>query len=221
VSLVIGEAIPGPHDGARIVTAGRVPGEARAAIVLCHGRGGSAEDMLALSSELDAAGVAWIAPQANGSTWYPYSFLAPLRNNEPHLSSALALLGAIVQALAVADVPPERQLLIGFSQGGCLALEFAGRSARRYGGVVGLSAGLIGPPGRQWNFSGSLDRTPVFLGCSDRDPHIPEDRVAESGRELARIGGDVDVEIYPGLGHTVNRDELDRVQRILDRIGAA
>lgn len=184
-------------------------------MLLCHGRGATAEDMLGLATELEAPATVFVAPQANQFTWYPRSFLAPLRENEPHLSSALALVGAIVQDLDRAGIPPPRQLLLGFSQGGCLILEFAGRHARRYGGVVGLSAGLIGPPGRRWNFEGSFDETPVFLGCSDRDPHIPRDRLDESARELERIGGRVALRIYPDLGHTINRDELDRVQRML------
>ena len=183
-------------------------------MVMCHGRGAAADDMLALAAEFEAPDIAIIAPQAEG-TWYPKSFLAPLRENEPHLSSALALLGAIVEKLEREGMPPSRLVLFGFSQGGCLALEFAGRNARRYGGVVGLSAGLIGPPGRSWNFTPGLDGTPVFLGCSDRDPHIPRDRVEESARELERIGGRVELQIYHGLGHTVNRDEVDRVRRIL------
>jgi predicted esterase len=218
MSLTLEEAIPGPHSGARILTAGSPPHASRAAVVFCHGRGAAAEDMLEFAEELALSQVAWVAPQANGSAWYPASFLAPLRSNEPQLSSALALLGGIIRSLERAGVPPERQLLMGFSQGGCLTLEFAGRNARRYGAVVGLSAGLIGPIGRQWNFTGSLERTPVLLGCSDRDPHIPRDRVEESAQELARIGGDVDLQIYTELGHTVNRDELERVRKLLDRI---
>jgi predicted esterase len=216
MSFAVDANVPGPHAGARVITAGPRVSEADAAIVLVHGRGASAEDILGLASELRLGNVALIAPQANQSTWYPYSFLAPLERNEPHLSSALALLRAITEALDRDGVPPSRQFLLGFSQGGCLALEFAGRHARRYGGVIGLSAGLIGPVGRSWQFAGSLEAAPVFLGCSDRDPHIPRERVEESGRELERIGARVEMRIYPGLGHTVNRDELDRVQRIVD-----
>jgi predicted esterase len=200
------------------VTSGRPVDTAGSAMVLVHGRGASAEDILTLAADLDAPGTVLVAPQADQRTWYPYTFLAPLQRNEPHLSSALALLGAIVTTLDGRGIPPERQLLLGFSQGGCLVLEFSGRNPRRYGGVIGLSAGLIGPVGRQWEFGGSLDGTPVFIGCSDRDPHIPRERVEESARELARIGGAVDAQIYPDLGHTVNRDELDRVQRLIERL---
>jgi len=220
VSLAL-EPVPGPHGGAKVLTAGSAPGVARAGVVLCHGRGASAEDMLGLAAELGDARVLWVAPQASGQTWYPSSFLAPLRDNEPFLSSALALLAAIIAALGNAGLPPERLFLAGFSQGGCLTLEFAGRNARRYGGVAGLSAGLIGPRGRQWNFPGTLDGSPVFLGCSDRDPHIPRERVEESARELSRIGGAVDLQIYADLGHTVNQDEIDRVRGMLERIAGA
>ncbi len=218
MTLAVAAPIDGPHRGAAIATAGSPVAEARVAMVMSHGRGATAQDMLALAVELDAPATVFVAPQANQSSWYPRPFLAPLRENEPHLSSALALLGAIVRELDRDGIPTERQVLLGFSQGGCLTLEFAGRQARRYGGVVGLSAGLIGPPGRQWNFEGTLDETPVFLGCSDYDPHIPRDRLEASARELARIGGAVDFQIYPGLGHTINRHELERVQGILDQL---
>ena len=213
--LAAGQRVPGPHHNASVLTAGSPVAEARAAMLMCHGRGAAADDRLALAAAFEVPDVAIIAPQAAQGTWYPKSFLAPLRENEPHLSSALALLGAIVEELERGGMPPSRLVLFGFSQGGCLALEFAGRTARRYGGVVGLSAGLIGPPGRSWNFAPGLDGTPVFLGCSDRDPHIPRDRVEESARELERIGGRVELQIYQGLGHTVNRDEVTRVRPIL------
>ena len=218
MTFEVASTVSGPHAQARIVTAGRPATEAGSALVLIHGRGASAEDIMALARTLDAPESALVAPQAQQGTWYPYSFLAPLERNEPHLSSALMLVAAIVGILEENGIPKARQLLLGFSQGGCLALEFVGRNARRYGGVAGMSAGLIGPPGRQWDFGGSLEGTPVFIGCSDRDPHIPQERVEESGRELARIGGALDVRIYPGLGHTVNRDELDRLQQMVEAV---
>ena len=210
--------ISGPHAGAGIVTSGTPIAEAGAAMVLLHGRGSSAEDILALAGELELRGTALIAPNAVGGSWYPYPFLAPLQRNEPYLSSALELLGALVESLEQRGIPRSRQALLGFSQGGCLTLEFSGRFAHHYGAVVGLSAGLIGPPGRSWNFGGSLGGTPVLLGCSDQDPHIPRERVEESAGELGRIGGEVDLQIYPGLGHTVNLDEVSRVQRLMDRL---
>ncbi len=216
--LPLTRAVPPPHGGHTVLVLGTPLDQARAAMILVHGRGGTADDILALRDQWPTTGLAFVAPQAADDTWYPYSFLAPLSRNEPHLSSGLALLGAIVDELNDRGIPPERQILLGFSQGGCLALEFAGRNARRRGGVVGLSSGLIGPPGRQWDFAGSLDRTPVFLGCSDVDPHIPRERVEASAAELERIGAQVDLRIYPGLRHTINRDELGHVQRIVDRM---
>ena len=219
--LTLSREVPPPHGGAAILTAGAPLQEARAAMVLVHGRGASADDILMLREEWSAPGFVFAAPQAAGSTWYPYSFLAPLDRNEPHLSSSLALLGAIVDELGDRGIPAERQILLGFSQGGCLVSEFAGRFARRWGGVAGLSAGLIGPPGRRWGFTGSLSLTPVFLGCSDTDPHIPRERVEESAAELRRIGAEVELRIYPALGHTINRDELAHVQRMIDRIPSA
>jgi predicted esterase len=219
-TLPLRRAVPAPHGGAHILMAGAPLDQARAAMLLVHGRGATADDILTLSDEWSAPGFTFVAPQAAGFTWYPLSFLAPLEENEPNLSSGLALIGAIADELVDRGIPPERQIVAGFSQGGCLTLEFAGRSARRRGGVVGLSAGLIGPPGRRWGFAGSLDQTPVFLGCSDTDPHIPRVRVEESAAELKRIGGDVESRIYPGLGHTVNQDEIHHVQRMIDRVAA-
>jgi phospholipase/carboxylesterase len=215
-TLTLARSVPKPHGGDRILTAGEPLETARAAMILVHGRGATAEDILELHHEWRAPGVAFVAPQAADFTWYPHTFLAPLENNEPHLSSALALLQALVTEIESRGVPPERQILLGFSQGGCLALEFSGRNARRWGGVAGLSGGLIGPPGRVWNFEGSLQSTPVFIGCSDSDTHIPAERVVESATELKRIGGDVESRLYPGLGHTVNRDELSFVQSLID-----
>jgi predicted esterase len=174
--------------------------------------------MLGLRRELDAPGVTFAAPEAAGSTWYPLSFIAPLEANEPHLSSALALLGAVVAELEDRGVPAERQLLLGFSQGGCLALEYAVRNARRYGAIVGLSAGLIGPPSTRWDFGGDLEGTPLFLGCGDPDPHIPRERLEESARVLRERGAEVDLRVYPGLGHTINRDELRAARALLEAL---
>jgi predicted esterase len=188
---------------------------ASAALVLVHGRGGSAEGILSLAGELNRPGFAFLAPQAAGNTWYPHSFLAPMERNEPYLSSALDALADLLERLAGAGIPTERTILLGFSQGACLALEFAARNAQRYGGLAGLSGGLIGPEGISRDYTGSLEGTPVFLGCSDVDPHIPRERVAESGRVLERLGGKVVVRLYPGLGHTVNQDELDRVRSMM------
>jgi predicted esterase len=208
---------------------GLTPTEARAALILVHGRGASAEDILLLAKELDAPDFALLAPQAAGGSWYPRPFLAPLEENEPALSSALEVLRGLTASLAAAGVPYERIGLLGFSQGACLVLEFAARRPRRYGAVFGLSGGLIGPPGTVWPAAGgpigppgtlwpaagSLAGTPVFLGCGDADPHIPAQRVRESAEALAALGAEVTLQLYPGLGHRVVPDELDRINERL------
>jgi predicted esterase len=198
-------------------TSGRKLDEARAAVVMLHGRGGNAKDILALGAELGQDDIAFAAPQAPGNSWYPFSFLAPFAQNEPFLSQALAGVAAALDAVA-AELPPERIVLLGFSQGGCLALEFVARNARRYGGVAGLSAGLIGPRNTPRTYSGSMAATPVILGCSDVDPHIPLWRVQESTRVLRGLGAEVSETIYPGMGHTINQDEIARVRALLERL---
>jgi len=196
------------------------PRARRAAAVLLHGRGADAEGMLALAQEFGQSDIVYRAPQAPRHSWYPYSFLAPLEQNEPHLSDALEMVGATLAQLAAEGFAAERVALIGFSQGGCLALEYVARNARRYGAVAGLSAGLIGPPGLPRDDPGSLDGTPVFLGCSDIDSHIPLARVHETRDVLARMGAAVTERIYPGMGHTVNADEIAHVGKLLAGIAA-
>lgn len=200
---------------ARVLAAGSPLGQATAAMILVHGRGATAEDILSLGHELGRPDLAYLAPQAEGYSWYPYSFLAPLERNEPGLSNGLALLGHLMERLEAEGIPPERTVLLGFSQGACLSLEYAARNARRFGGVAGLSGGLIGPAGTPRDYPGSFDGTPVFLGCSDRDPHIPLERVKETTQVLTRMGADVTERIYPALGHTVNEDELERVRELV------
>ena len=190
-------------------------GEARAAMVMVHGRGATAEDILELAVELNRPGFAYLAPQAANNSWYPQSFLAPIASNEPWLSSALARLSTVLQRVEEGGIPRERTILLGFSQGACLALEFAARHAQRYGGIAVLSGGLIGPDGTPRNYPGSFADTPVFLGCSDRDPHIPKERVQQSAEVLRRLGADVTMRLYPNMGHTVNQDEIDFVGGIM------
>ena len=208
---------PHPHGGQPVLRRGTAPAEARVAVILVHGRGDSADGILGLTGEFPIDDIAWIAPQAAGHTWYPYSFLAPIPQNEPGLSSALRVLGEILQMLGDEGVPPERVALMGFSQGACLAQEFAARQARRYHAIVGLSGGLIGPPGTPRDYAGTFGGTPVFLGCSDVDPHIPETRVRESAEVFGRMGAAVDARIYPRMGHTVNSDEIAAVTALLQR----
>lgn len=186
-------------------------------MILVHGRGDSAAGILGLADAFDAPDVAWVAPQAAGNTWYPYTFLAPIEHNEPGISSGLRVIDDLLTGLAADGVPAERVVLMGFSQGACLAQEYAARHAMRYHAIVGLSGGLIGPPGTPRDYEGSFDETPVFIGCSDIDPHIPLERVHESAIVFRQMGASVDERIYPRLGHTVNDDEIAAVQALLTR----
>jgi phospholipase/carboxylesterase len=197
----------------QIAKAGAPLTRAKAAMILLHGRGASAESMLSLAEVFAQPDIACLAPQAPGGSWYPYSFLAPIDQNEPFLSRSLATVGKLVVDLSAQGFGPERLVLLGFSQGGCLALEFAARDARRYAAVIGLSAGLIGPEGTPRSYTGSLAGTRVFLGCSDIDAHIPLARVHESARTLAALGANVVERIYPGMGHTINDEEIREVRR--------
>lgn len=203
------------HQSQPVLTIGEPIERAQAAMIMLHGRGASAEDILTLTPEFSQPGFVYLAPQAAGFAWYPNSFLAPLASNEPDLSSALALIAALLAQLELHNIPAERVILLGFSQGACLVLEFAARNARRYGAVVGLSGGLIGPDGTPRDYPNSLAGTPVFLGCSDIDPHIPKERVLESAEVLQRLDGNVDAQLYPGMGHTVNEQEMQAVQAIM------
>ena len=165
-----------------------------------------------------ADGVAYLAPQAANNTWYPNRFIAPVASNEPWLSSALASLDDVLQTVAAAGISAERTVLLGFSQGGCLALEYAARNPQRYGAIVGLSAGLIENGDKPRAYSGTLAGTPVFLGCSDVDFHIALERVERTAEVLSHLGGEVDKRIYRNMGHTVIHDEIEAVQHILDRL---
>jgi phospholipase/carboxylesterase len=218
VGLGGGVRMTNPHAGQPLLHAGEPLATARAAVVMLHARGATAESILDLAGPLATPGVAYLAPQAAGGAWYPYRFMEPIERNEPWLSAALATVGGVLDHLAAAGLPLERTVLLGFSQGACLALEYAARNGRRYGGVVGLSGGLIGPPGTRWDYPAALDGTPVFLGCSDVDFHIPKERVDESAVVLTDLGAEVTERIYPGMGHTVNQDEIDVVRELLASI---
>ncbi len=210
--------ITGPHQGQPVLTAGKPLKSAKAAIIMLHGRGADAEDILSLAGEVDQPGFAYLAPQAAGYTWYPNSFLAPIASNEPGLTSGLAVIASLLERLGEAGITHDRTILLGFSQGACLAIEFAARNARRYGGVVGLSGGLIGPDGTPRDYPGSFADTPIFLGCSDVDPHIPAQRVLFSADVLKELGAAVTAKLYPRMGHTVNQDELDVVSKMMKAV---
>jgi predicted esterase len=170
---------------------------------------------LTLTEHFTAPGFTYLAPQAAQNTWYPYRFTEPIDQNEPHLSSGLDTLASVLNYLKQAGLPSEKIMLLGFSQGACLSVEFVARNAQKYGGVAVLSGGLIGPEGTARNYAGSLADTPVFLGCSDVDFHIAKARVQETTRVLRRMNADVTERFYPGMGHTINEDEIDVVRGMM------
>ncbi len=210
------EIIQGPHQGQKVYTGGRPLAEANGAMILVHGRGATAPSILELADLLPHPDLAYLAPQASNNTWYPYSFLSPLGQNEPGLSSGLQALADLVARIEAAGIPAEKIILGGFSQGACLASEFVARNARRYGGLLVFSGGVIGPPGTPRDYDGSLDGTPVFLGCSDSDFHIPVERVHETTVVFEELGADVTEKIYPRMGHTIIQDEIDQAQKIVE-----
>ncbi|HET9914461.1 MAG TPA: dienelactone hydrolase family protein [Anaerolineales bacterium] len=214
------QLLQGPHQGQPIRMAGEPVSRARAAMLMVHGRGATAEDILSLANEFDQPGFAYFAPQAADNTWYPNRFLVSLAENEPWLSSALAFVGEVLAEIVNAGIPPERVMLLGFSQGACLTLEFAARNARRYGGIVGLSGALIGTDDTPRDYAGSLAGTPVFLGCSDTDIHVPKERVDQTAVVLSRLGGEVTERLYPNMDHTINRDEIDFVRDLMQKLPA-
>ena len=213
--------VQGPHRGQPVRTAGEPLDQARAAMLMVHGRGARAEDILSLADELAQPGFAYLAPQAAENTWYPNRFTAPISSNEPWLSSALAFVGDVFNQIREAGILPERIMLLGFSQGACLTLEFAARNARPYGGLVGLSGALIGPDDTPRNYKGSLEGTPVFLGCSDVDFHVPKERVQQTAEVFRRLGGEVTERLYPGMDHTINQDEIDFVRGLMRTLVAS
>jgi phospholipase/carboxylesterase len=204
-----------PHINQPVLTAGASIEEAKSAMIMIHGRGATAEDILSLSREMNAADFAFLAPQAAGHQWYPNTFRAPLETNQPWLDSSLKKIADLLEHLDQNGIPAKCVILLGFSQGACLALEYAARYPTKYGGIVGLSGGLIGPDGLQRTLSGSLENTPVFIGCSDRDPHIPLHRVQEATEVMRGLDARVTERIYPGMGHTVNIDEIEYVMNMM------
>jgi predicted esterase len=202
-------------DPIKVLRGGAPPATARLTVILVHGRGASAADIMTVAPAIGADDIAFLAPDAPGRTWYPYSFLVPMERNEPFLTESLAVLERLVEDLRREGVDESRIALGGFSQGACLALEFAARHAARYAAVLAFSGGLIGPPGTARDYPGSFDGTPIFIGCSDVDPHIPVERVRESTRVFSRMGARVDERIYPAMGHVIADDELHAAAALL------
>ncbi len=207
----------GPHQGQPLLDHGASLSDASVVMILLHGRGASARSILSLADELDVPDVAYRAPQAARRSWYPESFMAPIEQNEPALRSALQVVSDTIATVTEAGLSEEEVVLLGFSQGACLATEYVARNPQRYGGVVGLSGGLIGPEGTTFDYEGTLDGTPVFLGCSDQDPYIPLERVEETTDVLRGMSATVTKRIYEGMGHTTNEDEIQHVRSLLGR----
>ena len=198
-----------------IIWAGKAITEAQKVLILLHGRGASAEDILTLTPHLQVEDFALLAPQATNATWYPYSFLAPPSQNQPWLSSALTLIENIVSEINMHGIPSGNIYLLGFSQGACLTLEFVARHAKQYGGIVAFTGGLIGDRVYEQNYAGDFQGTPIFIGTSDPDPHVHVSRVQESASLLKKMNADVTVKIYNNMGHTINEDELKLANQLV------
>jgi phospholipase/carboxylesterase len=207
-----------PHGAQAIVMAGTPLTDAAGALILLHGRGASAEDILGLGMAIQPAEWSLLAPRAAGHIWYPYSFLAPREQNEPYLASALERVRTAVEMALSAGIAAEKIVVAGFSQGACLATEFVGRNPRRYGALVAFTGGLVGPPDAPLTLAGDLAGTPVLLSTGDPDPHVPWARVEQSGELLKNIGGLVITRRYPGKPHTVIEDEVDHARDMLQQV---
>jgi phospholipase/carboxylesterase len=209
-----------PHGNQPVIREGAPLGTAPV-VIMAHGRGAGPTNILDLVPRLARPGFTYVAPAAAGNTWYPFSFMAETEKNEPGLSSALTMLSRLVDETIASGIDASRIVLLGFSQGACLTSEFAARNARRYGGVIVFTGGLIGPPGTPRAYAGSFAGTPVFLGCSDVDGHVPKARVDETAEVFTRMGAAVDERIYPGMAHIINDDEIGAAQAILDEVATA
>ena len=213
-----------PHEGQPVVEAGAPLGQAPAAVIMVHGRNAAPANILDLAKRFERPDLTYLAPAAAGGTWYPFSFMADIASNEPGISSGMAVLRALVTRIEAAGVPRSRIVLAGFSQGACLTSEFAIRHPARYGGVLVFTGGAIGPAGTEWNpplpDARGFDGTPVFIGCSDRDAHVPEARARETANVFSRLGANVTLRIYPGMAHVVNDDEIAFAQGMLDAVSS-
>ncbi|MFW5709227.1 MAG: alpha/beta hydrolase [Chloroflexota bacterium] len=207
-----------PHAEQALATDGELLTNAEAAVIIIHGRGGTNHQALSLIDHVGVEGVAYLAPQAADYTWYPHRFLVPRAHNEPHLSSALQVIDSLVSEIVTNGIATHKIVLMGFSQGACLAAEYVARNPKRFGGLIVFSGGLIGTDEELTGYSGSLDQTPVFIGCSDVDFHIPVERVHQTAEIFGQLEAEVEARIYPGMGHTINQDELDYARDILRRV---
>ena len=203
------------HNPENVFTDGVDINQAEKVVIAIHGRGASAQSILSLSTYFELPNLHWIAPQATNNTWYPYSFMESREKNEPWLSSALELLDAILDKVKASGFEDNQIVFLGFSQGACLASEYVARRARKFGGLIAFSGGLIGPEIDKSLYSGNFDGMPAFIGCSDHDFHIPESRVHDSANLLTSLGANVEAIIYPNMGHTIIEDEILKAAKIL------
>jgi phospholipase/carboxylesterase len=199
----------------QVLSAGPALEKARKVLIMLHGRGASAQDILSLSEHLQVKDFALLAPQATNNTWYPFSFLSPVEQNEPWLSSALSVLNDLVNDVVENGIDRSNIYFLGFSQGACLMLEFVGRNATRYGGVAAFTGGVIGDRIQTSNYHGDFANTPVFLGTSDPDPHVPVERVYATCNIFKNMNAAVTEKVYSNMGHTINQDEIDHVNKII------
>lgn len=207
-----------PHEKTPVLETGLPVEEAQAAMILIHGRGAGPQSMISLLAHINVEGYTFKMPSATNNTWYPNRFIVPREQNEPFLSSALQKVDDVVQDLVDQGLSTEKIMLLGFSQGACLAVEYAARHPQRYGGVVALSGGLIGAEGEMDNYEGDLDNTPIYLGCDEDDFHIPQERVHESADILGKMGARVKKQIFQGLGHSINNVELAIVRKMMENV---
>lgn len=210
----------GPHAGQPVLTMGAPLGEGRVVMIAVHGRGATPEDILDLAPEIGNEHVTFLAPGALGGTWYPKNFMAPTEENEPGITSAISVVHALIDDAVAHGVPAAHIVLMGFSQGACLSVTAAQRRPARYGGLLVYSGALIGPPGTLWSTEGDFAGTPVFLGCSDVDGHIPADRVRESAAHLGQMGAAVTLRLYRGMGHSINDEEIAVGRGLLAELAA-
>ena len=208
----------GAHEDQPLLQQGPELRDAGGFLILLHGRGSTARDIMNLAHQFNHDELAFAAPQADGKSWFPYSFLVPVGQNEPGIPSAMTVISSLVTEANLLGVPQNKVMILGFSQGACLALEFAARNPAHYGAIFALSGGLIGPPGTTWESDETLSGTPIFIGCSDVDPHIPRSRLAESREVLTQLGGEVTLKLYPGMGHTISGAELEQVNGIITKV---
>ncbi|RNC83426.1 MAG: phospholipase [Balneola sp.] len=207
-----------PHKGMPVIKAGAELEEAKAVMIMIHGRGASAQSVLPLANEIDQRHeITFLAPQASNHTWYPYSFLVPREQNQPGIDSGMEVISALVSDLNAQGIPDHKIFFLGFSQGACLASDFVARNPKKYAGLFALSGGLIGPSIDFNDYSGDLKNTPIFLGCSDVDFHIPKERVNESAEVFEHLGASVIKKLYPGMGHLINEDEISSINEIIEK----